>query len=643
MSTETAEKPGETTPESHVFEADVARLLHMMVHSVYSDKDVFLRELVSNAADACEKLRYEAITTPGLLTSDPDPRIQLRLDADNRQLILEDNGIGMSRAELIEALGTIARSGTRAFMERIEASKAEAGKTGEDAQLIGQFGVGFYSCFMVADKVDVVTRRAGETQAWAWTSDGKGSYSISEIDAESAPARGTRITLHLMEDAKDYATRARVERIVKQQSGHVPVAITLVEKPGDEPTRITEGTALWTRPKTEISTEEYADFYRGIAGQYDEPALTVHFRAEGRHEYTALAFVPGTPPFDLFDPDRKGRIKLYVKRVFITDDAELLPRYLRFVRGLVDTADLPLNVSREMIQESPILSAIRKGVTNRILTSVEKLAQNEPETYKTLWENFGAVLKEGLYEDFERRSQLLGLTRFRTTTSGDDQRSLADYLKDLKPEQDSIYYLAGSNIEQLRASPQLEGFRARGIEVLLLSDQIDSFWVMNAPEFEGKTFKSVSQGAADLTKFAKADAGADSDQDSNDQAKADIAGFLALAKEQLKDLVADVRASDRLTESPVCLVAPESGYDRQLEKILAGAGQLASTSKPVLELNADHALVKAMAGAQHTPALQNDAIHLLYDQARILDGEKPADARAFAERMGRLFEKALRA
>ncbi|MCM2448791.1 molecular chaperone HtpG [Agrobacterium vitis] len=642
MSTEPAEKLAEATPESHVFEADVARLLHMMVHSVYSDKDVFLRELVSNAADACEKLRYEAITTPGLLTSDTDPRIQLQLDADNRQLILEDNGIGMSRAELIEALGTIARSGTRAFMERIEASKAEASKAGDDAQLIGQFGVGFYSCFMVADKVDVATRRAGETQAWAWSSDGKGSYSISEIDVEDAPARGTRITLHLMEDAKDYATRARVERIVKQQAGHVPVAITLVEKPGDAPTRITEGTALWTRSKSEISSEDYADFYRGISGQYDEPALTVHFRAEGRHDYPALAFVPGTPPFDLFDPDRKGRIKLYVKRVFITDDAELLPRYLRFVRGLVDTADLPLNVSREMIQESPILSAIRKGVTNRILTSLEKLAQNEPETYKTLWENFGAVLKEGLYEDFERRNQLLGLTRFRTTTSGDDQRSLADYIKDLKPEQDSIYYLTGSNLEQLKASPQLEGFRARGIEVLLLSDQIDSFWVMNAPEFEGKTFKSVSQGAADLAKFAKADAGADSDQDSNDQAKADIAGFLALAKEQLKDLVADVRASDRLTESPVCLVAPESGYDRQLEKILAGAGQLASTSKPVLELNADHALVKAMAGAQHAPALQNDAIHLLYDQARILDGEKPADARAFAERMGRLFEKALR-
>ncbi|MBB4009094.1 molecular chaperone HtpG [Allorhizobium taibaishanense] len=641
MSTEPAEKSATTTAEQHVFEADVARLLHMMVHSVYSDKDVFLRELVSNAADACEKLRYEAITTPGLLAEDPDPRIRLLLDAEQRQLIVEDNGIGMSRGELVEALGTIARSGTRAFMEKIEASKAQEEGANGGAQLIGQFGVGFYSCFMVADRVDVATRRAGEAQAWMWSSDGKGSYSISELDAASAPARGTRITLHLMEEAKDYTSRHQVERIVKQQSGHVPVPISLIEKPGAEPVNITDGSALWTRSKSEISKEDYADFYRGISGQYDEPALTVHFHAEGRHDYRTLAFVPGTPPFDLFDPDRKGRIKLYVKRVFITDDAELLPRYLRFVRGLVDTADLPLNVSREMIQESPILSAIRKGVTNRVLTALEKLAESEPETYLTVWQNFGAVLKEGIYEDFERRSQLLGLARFRTTTSGEDLRSLADYVKDMKPEQDTIYYLTGSSLEQIKASPQLEGFRARGIEVLLLSDQVDSFWVMNAPDFEGKTLKSVSQGAADLAKFAKPDGASKDGEDKPEEAKADIAAFLVLAKEELKDDVADVRASDRLTESPVCLVAAETGYDRQLEKILAGAGQLASTSKPVLELNADHALVKAMAHAKHAPALQNDAIHLLYDQARILDGEKPADARAFAERMGRLLEKAL--
>lgn len=630
MSTATAEKPA----EAHVFEADVARLLHMMVHSVYSDKDVFLRELVSNAADACEKLRYEAISTPSLLAGDAETRILLTLDADNNQLIVEDNGIGMSRAELIEALGTIARSGTRAFMERIEASKASEG-----AQLIGQFGVGFYSSFMVAERVDVASRKAGEEAAWLWSSDGKGSYSVSELDLDNAPARGTRITLHLMEDAKDYTRRAQVERIVKQQSGHVPVPIKIADKAGEEPSQLTDGTALWTKSKSDVTKEEYTDFYRGVSGQYDDPALTVHFRAEGRHEYTTLAFVPSTQPFDLFDPDRKGRMKLYVKRIFITDDAELLPRYLRFVRGLVDTADLPLNVSREMIQESPILSAIRKGVTNRVLSAIEKQAKDDAEAYKTFWNNFGIVLKEGLYDDFERKSQLLGLARFRTTTSGENPRSLEDYVKDAKPEQTAIYYLTGSSLEQLQASPQLEGFKARGIEVLLLSDPVDSFWVMNAPEFEGKSFKSVSQGAADLAQFAKPDS---AETEKTPEAKAEIAGFVTLAKEQLREEVSDVVASDRLTESAVCLVASESGYDRQLEKILAGAGQLQTTSKPVLEINPDHALIKAIAASGSSPALQQDAVHLLYDQARILDGDKPADPRAFAERMGRLFEKALK-
>ncbi len=630
MSTATAEKPA----EAHVFEADVARLLHMMVHSVYSDKDVFLRELVSNAADACEKLRYEAISTPSLLAGDADTRILLTLDADNNQLIIEDNGIGMSRAELIEALGTIARSGTRAFMERIEASKASEG-----AQLIGQFGVGFYSSFMVAERVDVASRKAGEETAWLWSSDGKGSYSVSELDPADAPARGTRITLHLMEDVKDYTRRTKVERIVKQQSGHVPVPIKIADKAGEEPSQLTDGTALWTKSKSDVTKEEYTDFYRGVSGQYDDPALTVHFRAEGRHEYTTLAFVPSTQPFDLFDPDRKGRMKLYVKRIFITDDAELLPRYLRFVRGLVDTADLPLNVSREMIQESPILSAIRKGVTNRVLSAIEKQAKDDAEAYKTFWNNFGIVLKEGLYDDFERKSQLLGLARFRTTTSGENHRSLEDYVKDAKEEQKSIYYLTGSSLEQLQASPQLEGFKARGIEVLLLSDPVDSFWVMNAPEFEGKSFKSVSQGAADLAQFAKPDS---AETEKTPEAKAEIASFVTLAKEQLREEVSDVVASDRLTESAVCLVASESGYDRQLEKILAGAGQLQTTSKPVLEINPDHALIKAISASGSNPALQQDAVHLLYDQARILDGDKPADPRAFAERMGRLFEKALK-
>ena len=623
----------EKSVENHVFEADVARLLHMMVHSVYSDKDVFLRELISNAADACEKLRYEAIGRPELLSEDPSARITLTLDEENGRVVIEDNGIGMSRNDLVEALGTIARSGTRAFMDMVEAAKGKDG-----AQLIGQFGVGFYSAFMVADRVDVVSRLAGADEAWTWSSDGKGSYTVSQVDLADAPKRGTRVTLHLLEDAKTYTSRWTVERIVKEQSGHVPVPIDLVEKPGGEASRITDGSALWTRSKNEITKEEYADFYRGISGQYDEPALTVHFRAEGRHEYTALAFVPGSQPFDLFDPDRKGRMKLYVKRVFITDDADLLPRYLRFVRGLVDTSDLPLNVSREMIQESPILAAIRKGLTSRVLTSIEKLADNEPETFATLWETFGSVLKEGIYEDYERRSQLLALARFRTTTSEEATRSLADYIKDMKEGQGAIYYLTGGSLAQLKASPQLEGFRARGIEVLLLSDPVDSFWVTSAPDFDGKSLKSITQGAAELADIKKLDGEKPKPGDTPPA----IADFLAFAKTTLGDAVSDVRASDRLTESAVCLVAPEHGPDRQLEKILQGAGRLDSAAKPILEINPDHALVRSIADSGKDEDFRKDAVLLLLDQARVLDGDKPTDPRAFSDRLARIVERALK-
>jgi molecular chaperone HtpG len=483
-------------PESHSFEADVAKLLHLMVHSVYSDKDVFLRELISNAADACEKLRYEAISNPDLLGDEPKARITLLTDADNRRLTIEDNGIGISRDEMIEALGTIARSGTKAFMDRIQAAQG-----GEGAQLIGQFGVGFYSAFMVADRVDVVSRRAGTDEATLWSSDGKGSYTVASASIDEAPARGTRVILHLMEDTASYTERYRLELIIKEQSGHVPVPISLIEKPGAEPQEIADGAALWVKPRSEITPEEYTDFYRSVAGQFDEPALTVHFRTEGRHEYTALAFVPASTPFDLFDPDRHGRMKLYVKRVFITDEAEILPRYLRFVRGLVDSADLPLNVSREMIQESPLLAAIKKGVTSRVLSELEKLALNDMEAYAKVWETFGPLLKEGLYEDFERRSTLLGLARFKTTASGGGWRSLKDYVGSLKENQTAIYYVTGTDLARLETSPQLEGFRARGIEVLLLPDPVDSFWVTAGVDYEGKPFKSVTQGAADLAQI----------------------------------------------------------------------------------------------------------------------------------------------
>ncbi|MBO9111819.1 molecular chaperone HtpG [Agrobacterium sp. S2/73] len=622
----------ERQPEQHVFEADVSRLLHMMVHSVYSDKDVFLRELISNAADACEKLRYESISNPQLSADGIQPGILVTLNEEAQTLVVEDSGIGMDRDEMIDALGTIARSGTKAFMDRLEAAKA-----GEKAQLIGQFGVGFYSSFMVAHRVEVISRRAGKDEAWKWSSDGKGSYDIAAVDPGQAPTRGTRVVLHLLEDAKKYTSKWTVEEIIRNQSGHVPVPIRLVEKEGAEPSQVSDGAALWIKQKNEISKQDYVDFYRSVSGQYDEPLSNVHFRAEGRHEYTTLAFIPGSQPFDVFDPDRHGRMKLYVKRVFITDDAELLPRYLRFVRGIVDTSDLPLNISREMIQESPVLAAIKKGVTSRILSALEKMAEHDGETFAKFWDMFGAILKEGIYEDFERRSQLLKLARFRSTVSGEATRSLADYLATMREGQSAIYYISGSTLDQLKSSPHLEGFRAKGIEVLLLTDGVDNFWPTNVPDFEGKPFKSVTQGLADLNTVA-GEGGAD---EAGRQASPEVGAFIDFARSALGEEVADVRISDRLTESAVCLVASDYGPDRQLEKLLKGAGRLQTTSKPILEINGQSELVKNIA-SMDDQAFREDAAWLLLDEARILDGDKPADPRAFADRQARLFALAMR-
>lgn len=621
----------ERQPEQHVFEADVSRLLHMMVHSVYSDKDVFLRELISNAADACEKLRYESISQPQLTADRTSSGILVTLNEEALTLVVEDNGIGMSRDEMIDALGTIARSGTKAFMERLEAAKA-----GEKAELIGQFGVGFYSSFMVAERVDVISRRAGQQEAWKWSSDGKGSYDIVAVNLTEAPTRGTRVVLHLMQDAKKYTSKWSVEKIIRDQSGHVPVPIRLVEKDGAEPSQVSDGAALWTKPKSEISKQDYDNFYRGVSGQYDEPLANIHFRAEGRHEYTTLAFIPGSQPFDLFDPDRQGRMKLYVKRVFITDEAELLPRYLRFVRGIVDTSDLPLNISREMIQESTVLAAIKKGVTSRILTALERMAEGEAETFSKFWDLFGAIIKEGIYEDFERRSQLLKLARFRSTASNEATRSLVDYMAAMKEGQSAIYYIAGSSLDQLTSSPQLEGYRAKGIEVLLLTDGVDNFWPTNVPDFEGKPFKSVTQGLADLNDVA----GKEGANEQSREVSPEVAAFIDFVRGALGEEVADVRASGRLTESAVCLVASEHGPDRQLEKLLQGAGRLQTASKPILELNAHSELVKSIASIDNQ-TFRKDAVWLLLDEARILDGDKPANPRAFAERQARLFTLAI--
>jgi molecular chaperone HtpG len=619
----------EATPRS--FEADVAKLLHLMVHSVYSEKDVFLRELISNAADACEKLRYEGLSDAALLGDDGQPRITVTLDGEARRLTIEDNGIGMSEAELSDALGTIARSGTKAFIDRIAGAKEAEG-----SQLIGQFGVGFYSAFMVADKVDVTSRRAGEATASLWSSDGQGSYTIQPADVADAPTRGTRVLLHLKEDASGYTDSFTVERTIKAQSGHVPVPIFLKDTPDAEPKQIADGAALWTKPKTEISPEDYTDFYRRVAGQFDARALTLHYRAEGMHEYTVLAFIPETKPFDLFDPDRAGRMKLYVRRVFITDEAEILPRYLRFVRGLVDSSDLPLNVSREMIQDSPVLAAIQKGVSNRILSELDKLATNDIERYLKLWETFGPVLKEGLYEDYSRRETLLGLARFKTTTSGDAWRSLKDYAADLRENQTAVYYAVGPDHDRLASSPQLEGFRARGIEVLLLSDHVDSFWAAAGMDFDGKPFKSVTQGLADLSLIPLPEG-----TEPAPVAPETVNDFIAFVKATLGDAVSDVRVSERLTESAVCLVAPEHGMDRQLEKLLAGAGRLDALAKPVLEINPRHPLIGKLGAAASDEAVRADVAHLLFDEARISDGELPVDPRGFSARLTRVLGRGL--
>ena len=632
----TAQATDSLQSESRPFEADVAKLLHLMVHSVYSEKSVFLRELIANAADACERLRYEAIATPALLGDDTKPRITVALDAAARRLTVEDNGIGMDRDELIEALGTIARSGTKAFLDRIEAGQGGEGPEGQ--ALIGRFGVGFYSAFMVAERVEVICRRAGSEGAWLWSSDGKGDFSVTPAAGAVAPRRGTRVVLHLTEDAKNYTERTTIERLIKERSGHVPVPIAIVEKPGAAPVEITDGAALWAKPKAEIAPADYTDFYRSVAVAFDEPALTIHFRAEGRQDYIALLFVPSSRPFDLFDPDRAGRIKLYVKRVFITDDAEILPRYLRFVRGVVDSADLPLNVSREKIQESPLLASIKKGASSRVFAELERLADKEPQNYAKIWDVFGAVLKEGLYEDFERRDPLLKLARFKTTAS-DEWRSLKDYVTALRPNQTAIYYIAGDDLARLKSSPHLEGFRARGIEVLLLTDPVDTFWVVPSEGFDGKPFKSVTQGAADLALVPRLDAAANAAP----QIAEPVKDFLAFVKSTLGDAVAEVRASDRLTDSAVCLVAPDKGPDRALERLLAGTGRLTAASKPVLEVNPQHELIAALAALGDADrAFKEDAAHLLYEEARLLDGDRPADARSFSDRLGRVLKRGLR-
>jgi len=624
--------------ETLSFQAEVSRLLQLMVHSVYSNNEIFLRELISNAADACEKLRYAAITEPALTAGDETFAVAIEADKEAGTLVIADNGIGMNRQELIDNLGTIARSGTKAFLDNLSEAK-------DGSALIGQFGVGFYSCFMVAESVSVTSRRAGTDEAWTWTSNGEGAFTVEAADLESAPARGTRISITLKEDEKSFAETAELERIVKAYSAHIPIPVSIRDKDAEEANSVTDGSALWIKSKSGITAEEYKEFYGHVSGQFDEPALTIHYRAEGRHEYSVLLFVPSMKPFDLFDPDRKGRIKLYVRRVFITDEAEILPAWLRFVRGVIDSEDLPLNLSREMLQSNPVLEAIKKGVTSRVLSELEKIADKDKESFAKIWEAFGAVLKEGLYEDPSRRDALLKISRFKTTKSGDDLRSLASYLEDMKENQTKIYFALGESPEAVLSSPHLEGFRARDVEVLLLSDSVDAFWVQTALGYEGKPFQSITQGGADLENIAAPEGDEDKEPDEASAARtADLATLTAFFKETLGDKVQEVRESQRLAESPVCLVAPDFGPDRQMEKIMGRAGRDLGAMAPILEINPKHALITGLAESYKDAGDKSrfqDAAWLLLGQARILDGELPDDPADYSKRISAILASSL--
>ncbi|HJM92906.1 MAG TPA: molecular chaperone HtpG, partial [Alphaproteobacteria bacterium] len=549
--------------ETLSFQTEVAKLLRLMVNSVYSDKEIFLRELISNASDACDKARYLSITEPEILGDDPDFKVQINVDKEARTLSLSDNGIGMDRDGLISDLGTIARSGTSAFMDNLSGDQAE------DMQMIGQFGVGFYSVFMIADKVEVTSRRAGDDAAWVWTSDGLGEFTINEGAREG---RGTKIVIHLKEGEDEWLEEQRLQTVVKKYSDHIALPILLTIDDGEE-TAANEASAIWSRPKSEITDEQYTEFYHHVGHAMDDPWLNIHYKAEGKIEYTGLLFVPTRRPFDLFDPARRHAVKLYVRRVFITDEAEgLIPSYLRFLRGIVDSEDLPLNISREMLQNSPLIRHMNQAVTRRVLTELGKKAEKEPEKYAEFWENFGSVLKEGLYEDHERQADLLELVRFRST-AGEDLVSLKDYVARMKEGQEAIYYITGDDQQTLGTSPHLEGFRARGAEVLLLSDPVDDFWLSAVFEYEGHALTSATRGAADLSNL-----GQEPPKDETDEIEpagdSELATLIALIKQTLGETVKDVRTTDRLTDSAVCLVADDGDMDMRLERMLKAHNQL---------------------------------------------------------------------
>ncbi len=641
------------TTENLSFGTDVSRLLDIVAHALYSNRDVFLRELISNAADACDRLRYEALTKPFLTKDDPAFKIRIYRDAPSRVLTVVDNGIGMNRDDLVKNLGTIAWSGSAAVMD--ELNKASAA---DRMNLIGQFGVGFYASFMVSLNVKVVSRKAGEDQTWVWESDGKTGFTVREATADEAKqllgGRGTTVNMKINDDSSEYLLMEKLKMVVLQYSDHINVPIFMGKGDGTDDDngaaqiQVNKASALWMRSRNEISQDQYNEFYHHIGHGMDKPMMTSHWRAEGTIEFNALLFVPTLRPWDLYGPSRKNAVRLYVKRVFITDDCEgLMYPWLRFLRGVIDSEDLPLNISREMLQHNPVIRKIRSAVAKRVLNDLNKLAEDDKVTFGSFWNQFGAVLKEGLYDAQEHRIDLLKVARFYSTEKGGELVSLADYVSRMKPGQEHIYYISGENIDTLRNSPQIEGFRARGIEVLLFTDTIDDFWLQTVQDYEQKQFRSVTKGDVDLTKFGEAKGDDDKSKKHENIEQTDShRRLLAIIQETLKEEIGEVRYSHRLTSSPACLVAAENEVDLRMERVLRIHQKYEAPSKRVLEINPDHALIIRMselAQQGSTGEEMADAAHLLLDQARIIQGEPVPDPSDFARRLAYFMEKSLAA
>ena len=610
------------------FQTEVSQLLKLMINSVYSEKEVFVRELVSNASDACDKLRYLANTKEKLIKDDPNFKIQITIDKKSNLISISDNGVGMNKKDLVSNLGTIARSGTAHFLKELSESKTK------DLSLIGQFGVGFYSAFMVASQTKVITRKAGENKIWVWTSDGESSFTIEETEDSSllASNRGTTIELTLTKDSKEYLDKDRIQNIIRRYSDHISIPIYIsdgTEKEDETLVSVNSASAIWTRPKNKISAEQYKEFYNHSGQMFDDPWMTSHYKAEGKIEYTVLNFIPSTKPFDLYDPARENRLKLYVKRVFITDNCpELIPPYLRFLRGIIDSEDLPLNISREMLQNNPVVTKIRSSLVKRTISDLKKKLAKDRESYEKFWQNFGPVLKEGIYEDFERKDSILEISLFKNSKSS-KLITLNEYIESMGKKQKDIYFMTGDNYENIINNPSLEGYKSRDINVLILDDPVDSFWTSSTPAYLEKNFKSVTRGADDLEKI-------DGEKKDNKENKS-TEPLINLLKEKLKEKVKDVRISSRLTDSAVCLVSDEGAMDPQLEKILQQHNQLnQGLSLKVMEINPNHKLIKKLSKMSKDKnkigEVENISI-LLYEQSKILDGEKPSDPIEFSKKL----------